>query len=175
MKSVIAATEAKAAALALAGSLVLAYPDMAAGFKLRPEVTDNEGKIRRLQESMADRLLDNTVEFVVKHFSSPVHEDITHRIFGCALPGLDCGSVSRPHSYAPEAVIAGVRWNDNPPFSVDGDTKAKFKACQHDFTAFKLPNFSRCWIQLFKDAQNNAARKHFRARPAGSQYAQPPA
>lgn len=156
--------------LVLVGVLTFGLPGVAAAFKLRPEITDNEGKIRRLQESMPDRLYDQSVEFVVKHFSSPVHEDITQRIFGCTLPGLDCGNAGNRRIYAPDGVIAGVRWNDNPPFSLDTDTKAKFSACQHDFTAFKLPNFSRCWIELFKDAQKNAGRQHYRARPTGTQY-----
>jgi len=68
-------------------------------------------------------------------------------------------------------VIAGVRWNDNPPFSLDADTKEKFPSCQHDFTAFKLPNFSKCWVEVFRDAEKHAAKRHYRARPTGSQYA----
>lgn len=160
-----------AVALTLIVMSTMLWPESALSFKLRPEATDNEGRIRRLQESLPDRLFDSTVEFVVKHFTSPVHEDITHRIYGCALPGLNCGSAPNSGSFAPSSVIAGVRWNDNPPFSIDADTKAKFRSCQHDFTAFKLPNFSRCWIEMFKDAEKNAARQHYRAKPSGSQYA----
>jgi hypothetical protein len=140
-------------------------------FRLRPEITSNEGVIRRLEVGRMGAFLDRSAKAVAEHFSEPVHEEITHRIFGCTLPDEGCANGDRPASSAPAAVLAGVRWNDNPPFAIDSDTKRSFSSCQYDFTAFRLPNFSKCWIDLFRDAERNAARAHYRGRSTGKQYA----
>jgi hypothetical protein len=141
-------------------------------FKLRPEETTNQGEVRRIESGLVGRFGDESASFVIRHFTSPVHEAITHRIFGCRKPGIECGElpVATTES-APPAVIAGVRWNDNPPFSVDADLKQEIPECRFDFTHFKLPSYSSCWIAIFRDARRNAARQHYRARPTGKQFA----
>lgn len=140
-------------------------------FGLRPEATTNEGQIRRLEQSSFGSWLDEVADTVVRHFSDPVHENITHRIYGCTLTGKGCADSRDASTTAPAAVIAGVRWNDNPPFSIDNDLKNLFPNCRGDYTAFKLPSFSKCWIDLFKDAERNAGQRFYRARANGQQYA----
>lgn len=139
----------------------------ASAFKLKPEATENERQIRKLETNWVSQLLDSVASEVISHFTDPVHEEITHRIYGCDRPNHECGLADS----APYAVVAGVRWNDNPPMSLDADLKASFPTCKHDFTAFKLPSFQQCWIDLFKDAERKAGKVHYRANPSGKQFA----
>ena len=92
----------------LSGLVILVSPDVALAFKLQPEVTDNEGHIRRLEESRFGRFIDATAEFVIKHFTSPVHEEITHQIYGCELPNHACGESGSAKRYASLRASAGM-------------------------------------------------------------------
>jgi hypothetical protein len=120
-------------------------------FKLKPWATETENKVRYLEAGRMSSFLDSTTARVVDHFSSPVHEELTHRMFGCDLPvDSGCADPLPKGRYAPYPVVFGVQWNDNPPFQVDG-----VKGCPSG-TTIRLPNYSDCWITLFRDAEKNA-------------------
>ena len=124
---------------------------MASAFKLQPFATDNESRIRYLQSSRFSNFMDSRTGEVVSHFSVPVHEDITHRIYGCDLgPAEDCSAPLPKGRFAPWPVLFGVQWNDNPPFQTSG-----IAGCP-DGTTIRLPNFSECWIKIFKDAEDKS-------------------
>src|SRR3990172_2617597 len=52
----------------------------------------------------------------VLHFADPVHEEITSMMFGCTD---SCEDPDLAAEFATLAVIAGVRWNDDPPFRLE--------------------------------------------------------
>jgi hypothetical protein len=142
----------------VAAGLFIAGESLA--FKLRPSATSTENRVRYLQQGRFGTLLDNVAQWVTGHFTSPVHEEITDRIWGCQNAATsDCQSLSSsPYRYAPPAVLFGVQWNDNPPFAL---TATRTKSCPVNET-IRLPNYSECWITLFKDAAKHASQgAHF--------------
>src|SRR5262245_19002168 len=134
-------------------------PNEAAAFKLRPHATSTETKIRYLEQSRVISLVDGVAGWITKHFTSPVHEEITHRIWGCENDRVNACVTPLPYGlYAPRSVLFGVQWNDNPPFAL---TSTNTKGCQVN-TTIRLPNFSKCWVTLFKDAKKRAGMgQHF--------------
>jgi hypothetical protein len=50
----------------------------------------------------------------IGHFTHPVHEEITHRIYDCDADGEYCADVDI--EFAPQQVLYGVRWNDVKPY-----------------------------------------------------------
>jgi len=126
-------------------------PVPAMAYKMRPEATDLDGKVRRF-EPLRLRYFDSVAAFVSEQFTDPVHERVTHHIYGCSGGKNECSSPQKPHQYAPDAVIAGARWNDNPPFELESS-----KTLQDCIgKTIRLPNFSKCWFTLFKDAEKRA-------------------
>lgn len=133
--------------------LMIAATAPALAFNLKPEATDLDGKLRSLATSWWIKVTDEATAYVIDHFTNPVHEEITHRIFGCEGNRDACSSPKKPHNFASDAVIAGVRWNDNPPFELEAGGKG-LAECRGK--TIRLPNFSECWVKLFKDAKKRA-------------------
>lgn len=124
----------------------------ATAFGLRPE-SEIDGKIKVLSpRSTVLRMWDEGAYFAVDHFSHPVHERITNLIWDCQSD-QECSQTSIGWTFAPSAVIAGVRWNDNPPFEL---TDTSLKNCSG--RTLWLPNYSDCWFKLFKDGEKRAKR-----------------
>jgi len=141
----------KAAFFVLICSLCL----QADAYKLRPTASTAENRIRSLEGSKINTLFDDLAKIAVDHFSTPVHEEITYRIYGCnSAPPIHCVDGATAGSTATEAILYGVQWNDNPPFQIS----TSLSGCPSGTTTIRLPNFSECWIKLFKDAEKNAAR-----------------
>jgi hypothetical protein len=70
-------------------------------------------------------------------------------------------------NFAPQAVIDGTRWNDNPPFMVKPDFllpngKAINSKCVNE--TIKLPRKSYCWKDVFTTSSDRAQRKFFTNR-----------
>lgn len=126
-------------------------------FKMKPEATDLDGKIRTLQPSLFTKYVDSIAALVIDKFTNPVHEQLTYLIYGCSGDRYVCSSPENPNNFAPQAVIAGARWNDNPPFELE--SSKSLKECMSK--TIKLPNFSKCWITLFKDAEKRAKKGEF--------------
>ncbi len=126
-------------------------------FKLKPTGTTEEKIVSKLERT-DPRWLRNIVNWGINHFTNPVHEDLTNRIWGCEedLSGeLKCASW--PRQVAP--IIYGVHWNDNPPF---GLTKTNNKLCKDVKGTIRLPEqYIKCWFVLFHDAKKNARKKHY--------------
>jgi hypothetical protein len=142
-------TDRRVSAVVVLVLLLSAVP--APAFKIRPEATALDGKVRTLNPSRW-RYFDEVVAFGIGQFTDPVHERVTHQIYGCPDGRADCSSPPKPHRYAPDAVIAGVRWNDNPPFELE--SSKSLPECVGK--TMRLPNFSECWFKLFKDAERRA-------------------
>ena len=129
----------------------------ALAYKLRPHATSTENRIRYLEQSRLVTFLDSMAGWITEHFTSAVHEEITHRIWGCEGGGAGACVNPLPYGkYAPRSILFGVQWNDNPPFAL---TSTHTKDCPVN-TTIRLPNYSKCWITLFEDARTRAADGH---------------
>jgi len=122
----------------------------AQAFKLRPE-DELDGKIRAVSpRTWVGRFIDNRAAWAVSQYTTPVHERITNMIWKC--PDAESCLITIPKkSAAPAAVIAGVRWNDNPPFEL---VETRMKDCTG--RTIWLPNYSDCWYKLFRDGEQKA-------------------
>ena len=100
------------------------------------------------------RWLQRTVGSSIGHFTAPVHEEITHRIYDCDADGAYCSSVDI--EFAPPAVLYGVRWNDDPPFAFEAGHK-NVAGCRLQ-ESVRFISQPLCWRNLFKDAEKGAAR-----------------
>ena len=130
----------------------------AAAYKLSPEGTEEQRRMANIRGDWFARLQLFAVNNGVGHFTDPVHEEITNRIFGCDGGQPECGGAASVR--APVPVMAGVRWNDDPAFRLlDGE--AGQTACKvTDTIRFQMQ--PRCWYQLFEDAKTRAAAgEHF--------------
>jgi hypothetical protein len=133
-------------------------PGSTMAFKLNPHASDTENRVRFLERSRIESLLDRQSARLIDHFSSPVHEELTHRIYGCSAPAdQSCVDPLPWGTHAPQPVLFGVQWNDNPPFQV---TSTSVRGCPTQ-TTIRLPNFSSCWFKLFLDAEKRAGEEDF--------------
>lgn len=152
----------------LAMGLALGVP-AAHAFKLRPLGTDFDRSLARLDEPGVGRLLDDVVRLGVELLAEPVHEEITHRAFLCGGQGasMDCAKQPALRPRAPEAVLYGVHWNDNPPFQIkasDGNRPAGLPAsCLNQ--VIRIPRLVKdCWLPIYQSAERRAAVHSFSAR-----------
>ena len=89
----------------------------------------------------------------VLHFREPVHEEITSRIYGCEGDAKLCGDPDV--EFAGPFVLAGVRWNDDPPFQLQAG-EGGHTVCKTSET-IRFTTQPVCWAELFKDAKHRAA------------------
>jgi hypothetical protein len=124
----------------------------AMAFKLSPSGT-------ALERAVADRYSnywEGAMRYVaskgVEHFIEPVHEEITHRIFDCEGEPDVCGNPDI--GWASPYLLAGVRWNDDPPFRLE-EGEAQGTPCKINET-IRFTTQPKCWVALFKDAEKRA-------------------
>jgi hypothetical protein len=88
----------------------------------------------------------------LKVFGEAVHEEIAQRIFGCDGDAMVC---AEPDAlFATPYVLAGVRWNDDPPFQMlPGEAKG-FRCDLKQTIRFTTQPL--CWYQIFRDAEQKA-------------------
>jgi hypothetical protein len=89
----------------------------------------------------------------VLHFAEPVHEEITARIYDCDDA---CNDADIAAEYAGAYIVAGVRWNDDPPFRLQED-EGQHTSCKTSET-IRFTTQPRCWYELFTAAKKAAAR-----------------
>lgn len=140
------------ALLAAIGLALLPLP--AAAFKLTPEGSFIERKLASRSQSYWERLLAGTALSGIQKVGEAVHEEITNRILGCEGDADICGAPD----YEPKNayVLAGVRWNDDPPFRFEKN-QGNFGGCEAGAT-IRLVTFPRCWANVFKDGEKRAER-----------------
>lgn len=140
-------------------------------FKLQPITKDvDANKVRKGLDAVLQHLEQPITQTYMEHVSTPVHEDLTHRAYGCggghatcqepATPcragQANCASRARPPKGAPKSVIEGVQWNDNPPFTVYKPRPDIPSECVG--ITIQLPNLHpTCWAMIFAGAQAKAA------------------
>ena len=137
-----------ACAIALLGALTTAPPAWSLSIKPESEI---DGVVRTLTpRPWWARMIDAGTFSYMDSFTHPEHERTLQITWGCPS-SADCDAETPGFPFAPAAVIAGVRWNDNPPFEL---TQTSMKECAGRTIA--LPNFSECWGLIFKDGKKRA-------------------
>ena len=124
-------------------------------FNLSPQGTKLEQVAAVQREPWYRAWLQRTVQGSIGHFTSPIHEEITHRIYDCDADQAYCGNVDID-GFAPAAVLYGVRWNDDPPFAFESGHK-QVDGCKMQ-ESVRFISQPLCWRNLFKDAESGAAK-----------------
>ncbi|KQZ57483.1 hypothetical protein ASD53_07560 [Lysobacter sp. Root559] len=119
--------------------------------KLSPTGTAEERRLSGVGGSWLSGLERYAAGLGLKAFGEPVHEEITNRIYGC--DGNVCSGLESTR--APAAVLAGLRWNDDPPFRISSG-EGKGTRCKVTQT-IRFQTQPYCWYQLFDDANDRAA------------------
>ncbi len=122
------------------------------GFKLVPVATPMEQKLPKYQATL-DQMLARITTRGIGHFTFSVHQQITNRIYNCDadLDSQDCLYPGK--TWAPNSVLAGVEWNDNPPYQLS--QSSGFPECVGE--TLRLPARKvQCWAKVFKDAETKA-------------------
>ena len=139
------------------GLFILASLSSGWAWDIAPKATELDQMIKEMRSiSFWSFWGDEITDFIVARYTSPVHEAITHRIYGCDHDFKVCSSPPRPYRFASDAVIAGVRWNDNPRFELTESTSGVQKKCVG--IPISLPDQAMCWATLFYDA-NKGSKK----------------
>ena len=130
----------------------------AEAFKLSPEGSFIERKLASRSQSHWEQILSHYALKGIHKIGAPVHEEITNRILGCEGDADICGAPD----YEPKNayVLAGVRWNDDPPFRFE-EGHGAFSGCEPGATV-RLVTFPRCWANVFKDGEARARNGEIR-------------
>lgn len=137
---------------ALALFCALSIPLSALALEIRPE-SEIDGVIRTLSpRPWWAKVVDAGTFSYMESFTHGEHERVVQITWGCP-DSADCDAATPGFPFAPAAVIAGVRWNDNPPFEL---TQTKMSECAGRTIA--LPNFSECWGGVFKGGKKRAQK-----------------
>ncbi len=131
----------------------LAYSQPGNAYKLATRSTPEERKLSGITSSYWLDLERAVARRSVSVFTEPVHEEITNRIYGCEGDQAVCAG--EEGSRVPVAVLAGVRWNDDPPFRMSA-MQAKGTKCKTSET-IRFETQPYCWAMLFEDADRRAA------------------
>ena len=129
--------------------IFLAIVDTAVAWNIQPVSSITDKKIGKF-DPWFKKLKKGATAEIAEHYTKPQHEDIAHRIFGCDAE--DCRFPQPGQKSASPAVLAGVRWNDTPPFTL---LKTRTALCPAD-KVITIINDPECWGILFKDAKKQA-------------------
>ena len=135
--------------------MTIALPSSAAAFSIKPVETDQDRSLRAFEDHN-NWFLDSLASVYIARFTQPVHEEGIQRIYGCDGNDGACQKLEKPSRFAPDAVIYGARWNDNPPFQLE---KSNMGDCVGK--TIKLPSYSKCWAVLFRDAAKKSQKGEF--------------
>ena len=140
-------------------------------YKLIPFSNGEQGmkaKIKSIKQ--ISPFLNATSARILEHYSDPVHEGLTAKIYGCEKDLATCGNASNIN-IIPSSVLAGVRWNDNPKFKHGSQSKL----CRNAATYIDLSTDVGCWLTLFYDADikthfyHGKNDVHYSGQPSGTQ------
>lgn len=118
---------------------------------LATQSTAEERRLAGISTSTLTTVERLLARWSVSAFVEPVHEEITNRIYGC---NGDICTGSEATS-APVPVLAGVRWNDDPPFRMTSRQARGIKCKTQETIRFETQ--PGCWVALFLDAKKRAS------------------
>lgn len=133
--------------------LTISSPAATSGMKLAPKGTRVEQAVARQHASWFERTVLKIAGGGIDQFTEPVHEEITQRIFGCDGKTKHC----LDSEFASPYILAGVRWNDDPPFRLEPGGPKVPGSCKVQET-IRFTTQPLCWAALFKNAAEEAAR-----------------
>jgi hypothetical protein len=136
-------------------TILLTSSGYALAFKLSPVSTELERQRSIGNSGFLDRFNQRMALSGIYQFTEPVHEEITQRIFGCEADAEICSNINI--GYADQAILAGVRWNDDPPFRLTGSS---IQECKTDQT-IRIITQPICWAKLFKFAEKNSGKEFY--------------
>lgn len=122
--------------------------------QLSPQGTSLERKLATRNQSWYDGILPTLTKVGVEKFGSPVHEEITNRAMDCDGDEAICGDPDWDPALA--YVLAGVRWNDDPPFRFE-PSFGGYSGCKAGETV-RLVVQPKCWASVFQDGKDRAKR-----------------
>jgi hypothetical protein len=145
-------------ALAVTVFILLGSVECGRGFDLSPRGTKFDQDAVKSWSGFLDNLLSKLAGKGLEKFKESVHEEITHRVYECNYEGKTiCGDPDA--QFATPYVIAGVRWNDDPPFQLKPD-QAKGLPCKTSYPdgrkiTIRFVTQPECWGALFLSAEKN--------------------
>ena len=127
-----------------------AIADTAVAWNIQPVPSSTDKKIGKFDPWFKKLKRGATAE-IAEHYANPQHEEIARLILECE--GDNC-RFPQPgiQKYQLSAMLAGVRWNDTPPFTL---LKTRTPLCPTD-KVITIINYPECWGILFKDAKKQA-------------------
>lgn len=120
-------------------------------FSVSPKGTSLDRYIAYDNAGWWDKILIKIANKGINKFKEPVHEEITNRIYGCNDIGNGICQTFDDGTYAPFGVLAGVRWNDDPPFN---ESNSQYSSCKNDQT-IRFISQPLCWGDYFLGAEKN--------------------
>ena len=144
------------ARIAMVGALAFA-PFAAQSFQVLPKVSDVDRKLAKLgKNKVLDPLGQFAMNGVLPLLKSPVHEAITLSTVGCnPSAGEEKACVDLKAIQKNRVLLYGVRWPDDPPFSLNKDAPPAITACDPKVTLRSTAQ-PKCWLGLFNDAAAKA-------------------
>ncbi len=136
---------------------LLFLPKSVTAFNLSPEGTALERRLSQVGESWLKRIIESWALRGIHHFTEPVHEEITQRIYGCEGDEAVCADPDL--GFASSFIVAGVRWNDDPPFRL-GKGQGRGLDCKVEET-IRFITQPVCWAGLWRDGKARAERGEF--------------
>lgn len=150
----------------------LLWPGMQGGlahaYQLQPVDPVTRDQLKRIRYPF----LTPIVSDLIAHFSEPVHEGLTAKMYACdtAASLLECSKKS--HEIVPAAVLDGLKWNDNPVFRVTTASHYCRGAAGRTPVYIDLAKDPLCWSVLFYDAKWRAHKgEQFGAVSPGAPFA----
>ncbi len=159
--------------------ILLLLPLSVSAWKIEPIVTDTDKKLINKYSVLSlfpprinwEFLQIKMGTFGSALFGAPLHEAITLAALGCedADPAV-CFANRAKYADNIDALLAGVQWNDNPPFMLDksgftyADGTQASKNCLND--TIRVPRLPLCWKRAMDDAKAIAQQLNERAKTA---------
>lgn len=137
--------------IVLIGGAFIALVAPASAYKLATKASAEERQLAGITNSHWTSALSYIASRGMPLLTEPVHEEITNRIYGCN--GDVCSGSEATQASA--AILAGVRWNDDPPFRMTAK-QARGTGCKTAST-IRFETQPNCWVELFRDAERGAA------------------
>lgn len=137
-----------------AGAVLVTYSGLAPAYKLSARSTPEERRLSGIGSGYWTDVERAVARMSVTGFTEPVHEEITNRIYRCEGDREVCAGDRA--TTAPAAVLAGVRWNDDPPFRMAANQSSGSRCKRSETIRFETQPI--CWATLFEDANRRAAR-----------------
>lgn len=139
--------------ISIALTVALSFPLSLSAWQLSPTGTTIERSLSNRTATWYEKIFSETAIVGVHVIGDSVHEEITNRTLGCQGVGDVCAKPDHDPDFA--YYIAGVRWNDDPPFKFNSG-EGNYKGCNVKDTV-RLVTQPYCWKEVFKSSEKLAA------------------